>query len=62
MGEGLTLRVVLVDDNAERAAAVTAGLEADGCVGVALLPDHAAMAAQVRRARADVIVAVCAIS
>jgi response regulator NasT len=56
MGEGMTLRVLLVDDNAERAAAVTAGLEADGCVVVALLPDHADMVAEVRRARADVIV------
>ena len=37
----MTLRVLLVDDNAERAAAVTAGLEADGCVVVGLVPDHA---------------------
>jgi CheY-like chemotaxis protein len=46
----MTLRVLLVDDNAERAAAVTAGLEADGCVVEALLPDRAEMVAEVLRA------------
>ena len=30
----MALRVLLIDDNAERAAAVSAGLEADGCVVV----------------------------
>jgi response regulator NasT len=54
--EGMTLRVLLIDDNTERAAAVSAGLEADGCVVVALVPDHADIVAQVRRAGADVIV------
>jgi len=52
----MTLRVLLIDDNTERAAAVSAGLEADGCVVVALVPDHADIVAQVRRAGADVIV------
>jgi response regulator NasT len=50
------LRVLLIDDNAERAAAVTAGLAADGCEVVALRPDHADIVAQVRAARAEVIV------
>ncbi len=54
--EGMTLRVLLVDDNAERAAAVTAGLEADGCEVVALLPDHADIVDQVRSTGAQVIV------
>jgi response regulator NasT len=52
----MTLRVLLVDDNAERAAAVTAGLEADGCMVVALLPDHADIVEQVRSSGAQVIV------
>lgn len=52
----MTLRVLLVDDNAERAAAVTAGLAADGCEVVSLLADHADIVAQVRLVRADVIV------
>jgi len=50
------LRVLLIDDNSERAAAVTAGLAADGCEVVALRPDHADIVAQVRAARAEVIV------
>ncbi len=52
----MTLRVLLVDDNAERAAAVTAGLEADGCAVVGVVPDHADIVAVVRGTRADVIV------
>lgn len=52
----MTLRVLLIDDNAERAAAVTAGLESDGCAVVGLIPDHADIVVQVRLARADVIV------
>ena len=50
------LRVLLIDDNAPRAAAVRAGLEADGCVVVGLLLDVTDLVAQVRRAAADVIV------
>lgn len=52
----MTLRVLLIDDNAERAAAVTAGLEADGCVVVGLVPDHADITGEVRRLGAEVIV------
>lgn len=50
------LRVLLIDDNAERAGAVAAGLTATGCIVVALMPDHADIVAQVRAARAEVIV------
>ena len=50
------LRVLRIDDTAERAAAGTAGLAADGCEVVALRPDHADIVAQVRAARAEVIV------
>jgi response regulator NasT len=52
----MSLRVLLIDDNAARAEAVSAGLVADGCVVVALVADHADIVAQVRAARADVIV------
>jgi response regulator NasT len=52
----MTLRVLLVDDNADRAAAVSAGLTADGCVVVGLVPDHADIVNQVRAAGAQVIV------
>ena len=52
----MSLRVLLIDDNAERAAAVTAGLVADGCAVVAHRTDHADIVAQVREARAEVIV------
>ncbi len=52
----MTLRVLLIDDNTDRAAAVTAGLEADGCKVVGLVPDHADIVAQVRAAGAEVIV------
>jgi response regulator NasT len=52
----MTLRVLLVDDNEERAAAVTAGLEADGCRVVGRVADHADIVAQVRAAGAEVIV------
>ena len=52
----MTLRVLLVDANAERAAAVSAGLAADGCTVVAVVPDHAELVRQIRAAAADVIV------
>lgn len=50
------LRVLLIDDNLERAKAVRAGLEADGCQVVALLPDATDLVARVRAAAAEVIV------
>lgn len=50
------LRVLLVDDNAARAAEVQSGLEADGCQVVAILPDAADLVSRVRQAAADVIV------
>lgn len=52
----MTLRVLLIDDNIERAAAVTAGLEATGCIVVGHMANHADIVAQVRTANADVIV------
>jgi response regulator NasT len=50
------LRVLLIDDNVARAAAVRVGLEADGCVVVGHLQDVTDLVVQVRRAAADVIV------
>ena len=50
------MRVLLVDDNAARAAAVQAGLEADGCTVVAVVPDATNLVAQVRATAAEVIV------
>lgn len=50
------LRVLLVDDNAARAAAVGAGLAADGCEVVGVVPDASDLVARVRGAAADVIV------
>ena len=50
------LRILLVDDNEARAEAVCTGLEADGCVVVAVVPDAADLVIAVRRAAADVIV------
>jgi response regulator NasT len=50
------LRVLLVDDNADRAAAVSAGLVADGCVVIGPVSDHADLIRRVRDANADVIV------
>jgi response regulator NasT len=51
-----SLRVLLVDAEAERAAAVAAGLEAAGCTVVAISPDVAELTQRVREAGADVIV------
>ncbi len=50
------LRVLLVDGEAERAEAVRLGLEAAGCVVVAIAPDVADLTARVRASQADVIV------
>ncbi len=52
----MTLRVLIVDENAERAEAVTAGLVADGYLVVGRMPDHADIVAVVRSTGADVIV------
>jgi response regulator NasT len=53
---GMTLRVLLVDENAERAGAVRASLIESGCVVVAVLPHPSDLIQQVRAAAADVIV------
>lgn len=50
------MRVLLVDGEAERAEAVRLGLEAAGCVVVAVAPDVADLTARVRASQADVIV------
>ena len=50
------MRVLLIDDDAERAAAVKAGLEAAGCMVVAVAPEAADLTRMVREAAADVIV------
>jgi response regulator NasT len=50
------VRVLLVDGEPDRAAAVTAGLEAAGCRVVAVTPDVADLTRLVREADADVIV------
>jgi response regulator NasT len=50
------LRVLLIDDELERAAAVKAGLEAAGCVVVAVAPDPTDLTRMVREAAAEVIV------
>jgi response regulator NasT len=50
------LRVLLVDGEPERAAAVKAGLEAAGCTVVAVAPDVADLTGMVRQAEAEVIV------
>ena len=52
----MTLRVLLIDDNANRAGAIRDGLEAGGCSVVGILPDHAGLVQRVRDAAADVIV------
>jgi response regulator NasT len=52
----MTLRVLLVDDNQPRAAAVAENLRADGCDVVAILRDPADLVAEVRLAGAEVIV------
>lgn len=50
------MRVLLVDGEPDRAAAVRIGLEAAGCVVVAVAPDAGDLTRQVREAAADVIV------
>jgi len=60
-GKGMALRVLLIDDNADRAAAVSAGLEADGCVVVGHVHNPSqliglGLIALVRDARADIVV------
>lgn len=50
------LRVLLIDGDPVRAALVAAGLSANACSVVGVLPDHADLVNQVRAARADVIV------
>jgi response regulator NasT len=50
------LRVLLVDGEPERAEAVRLGLEAAGCIVVAIAPDVADLTARVRLSQADVIV------
>jgi response regulator NasT len=50
------LRVLLVDADPERAAAVASGLEAAGCAVVAISPDVDRLTERVREANADVIV------
>ncbi len=53
------MRVLLIDDDAERAGAVKAGLEVTGCVVVAVAAEAGDLTLMVREAAADVIV--CAI-
>lgn len=50
------MRVLLVDGDADRATAVKAGLEAAGCVVVAVAPEAGDLTRMVREAAADVIV------
>lgn len=50
------MRVLLVDGEPDRAAAVKSGLEAAGCTVVAVAPDVADLTRLVREAAADVIV------
>jgi response regulator NasT len=52
----MTLRVLLVDDNATRATAVAETLRANGCDVVAILPAPTDLVAEVRKADAEVIV------
>lgn len=52
----MTLRILLVDDNAVRAELVRAGLEADGCVVIDVAPDVTDLVRRVREAAVDVIV------
>lgn len=52
----MTLRILLVDDNAVRAELVRTGLEADGCVVIDVAPDVTDLVRRVRAAAADVIV------
>jgi response regulator NasT len=55
-GSGMTLRILLVDDNAARAEAVAAGLRADGCDIVGVVADTGNLVHTVRESSADVIV------
>ncbi len=55
-GSGMTLRILLVDDNAERAEAVAAGLRADGCTIVGVVPNTGSLVQAVRNLTAEVIV------
>ena len=50
------MRVLLVDQEGERAAAVTAGLRTAGCEVVAIAPDAADLTRRVRDSGAEVIV------
>jgi response regulator NasT len=50
------LRVLLIDDDAERATAVRIGLESAGCSVVAVAPEPGDLTRMVREAAADVIV------
>ncbi len=52
----MTLRVLLIDDNAERSATVSAGLTADGCTIVGHITEHADIVTEVRLRRADIVV------
>jgi len=52
----MTLRVLLVDDNQTRGAAVAASLRADGCEVVAILRNPTDLVAEVRNTAAEVIV------
>lgn len=50
------MRVLLVDQDEERAAAVRAGLEASGCTVVAMLPEVRDLVAVVEASEAEVVV------
>jgi response regulator NasT len=52
----MSLRVLIVDENAERADAVAAGLLADGYSVVGMIPTHSDIITVVRSTGADVIV------
>ena len=54
--ENQTLRVLLIDQDPDRLAAVEAGLVAAGCTVVATAPDLAGLTEQVRESGAEVIV------
>jgi response regulator NasT len=52
----MTLRILLVDDDAERAEAVAGSLRETGCIVVGVMPDAANLVQAVRAASAEVIV------
>lgn len=56
VGVTMKLRVLLVGDNAERARAVTLGLQAEDCEVVVVVPNALALVAEVRRSAAEVVV------